>query len=163
VAVFGLAVFGDAGRTDAPAITAAMMTTLLAVWLFLHFTQYLVIWSANLPGEIVWYQHRGLGLGGPAIWFAATAAAIGLVALALLTLAPARSPRMAAVTASVAAMLLLMHLVEMFWLVTPAFRHRFTLAAPDLPALLALGGLAVGVVLTIEAFARRRRGHVAAQ
>ena len=28
------------------------------VWAYLSFSQFLIIWSANLPEEIPWYQHR---------------------------------------------------------------------------------------------------------
>ncbi len=35
----------------------------LGFWGFLVFTQYLVVWSANLPREVLWYQHRSAGLG----------------------------------------------------------------------------------------------------
>ena len=50
------------------------------------------------------------------------------------------------VMASVAAMLLLAHLVEMLWLVTPPFRGALVPAWADLPALVGLGGIAVFVM-----------------
>ncbi len=54
---------------------------------------------------------------------------------------------MPAVLATFAATLLLMHLTEMLWLVTPALRGRFTLTLADVFALLGLGGLLVGSLL----------------
>lgn len=134
----------------APRPIAGLALSTLGLWLFLHFVQYLVIWSANLPREIVWYQHRAAGLGEPAAWFAAAACA-----LALLALAPRASAARPWVLASVASMLLLMHLVEMLWLVTPGFRGAFVVTLPDILAVLGLGGLAACVMIP----ARRERAH----
>ena len=30
-------------------------------WAYVAFSQFLIIWSGNLPGETVWYRHRGAG------------------------------------------------------------------------------------------------------
>ena len=128
--------FGDAGL-------ALLLTAVLAVWGFLHFVQYLVIWSADLPREIVWYQARLSGLGTAAVAFAAVAT---FLALAILPSALARLP---AVLASLAAMMLLAHWVETLWLVTPAFRGQFRVTAPDLLATIGFGGLVVGLMLVL--------------
>lgn len=135
-AVFALAL-GARGR-GLPDEAPPLMAGALLAWVFLHFIQYLVVWSANLPGEIAWYQARSLGLGAPAAWSCAAAAA-----LALALLLPRGLARIPAVVASVAAMLLLAHLVEMLWLVTPAFRGAFSAAWSDGLAVAGLGGLAV--------------------
>ncbi len=130
---------------------ALLLTAVLALWGFLHFVQYLVIWSADLPGEIVWYQAR-LGGGGTAtVAFAAVAT---VLALAILPSALARLP---AVLASVAAMLLLAHWMETLWLVTPAFRGHFSITAPDLLATVGFGGLMVGLMLLL--LPRAERSH----
>ena len=42
-----------------------MLLAVLFLAAFLQFSQYLVIWSANLPGEIAWYQARWVGALGP--------------------------------------------------------------------------------------------------
>jgi hypothetical protein len=59
-------------------------------------------------------------------------------------------------------MLLLVHLLEMLWLVTPAFRDSFSLALPDLTAVLGLAGLAVAVALMLGMVPPRRSSGVAA-
>ena len=120
-----------------------MLAVLLAVWAAVHFIQFLVVWSANLPDEVVWYLDRLPGLGGGVIWFAVAAS---VIALALLATAAGRIP---AVLASVAAMLLLAHLAETLWLVTPAFRGRFTVTVADALAVLGIGGLVVGLLLLL--------------
>jgi hypothetical protein len=138
-------------------LTVKLMIGVLGVWVFLQFTQYLSVWSANLPDEVVWYQRRGLGFGTPVIWFGFTAAII-----AFLALTPYRLARRPAIVASVASMLLLVHLLEMLWLVTPAFRDSFSLALPDLTAVLGLAGLAVAVALMLGMVPPRRSSGVAA-
>lgn len=143
-AVFVLAV-GAEGQA-LPSEVPRLMAAALGAWVFLHFIQYLVVWSANLPGEVVWYQTRALGLGAPAAWSGLAAAV-----LAFAVLLSGRTARTPWVMASVAAMLLLAHLVEMLWLVTPPFRGEFAAALPDLPALLGLGGLAVFMMLALPA------------
>ena len=122
---------------------ALLLTAVLALWGFLHFVQYLVIWSADLPGEIVWYQARLGGVGSAAVAFAAVAT---FLALAILPSALGRVP---AVLASTTAMLLLAHLIETLWLVTPAFRGHFSITAPDLLATFGFGALMIGLTLVL--------------
>ena len=121
---------------------ATALAVLLGAWGFMVFTQYLVVWSANLPKEVVWYQHRSAGIGLPAEYGAGI-----LCALALAALLPRASARRAGVVAWVAAALLVMHGVEMLWLVTPAFRSAFTLTLADIVAVAAAAGLGIGTAL----------------
>ncbi len=78
-----------ATRRGAAAAGGSLLAVLLATWAALHFVQFLVVWSANLPDEVVWYLDRLPGLGIPAIWFAVAAAA---VAFTLLPPPPAAFP-----------------------------------------------------------------------
>jgi hypothetical protein len=76
------------------------------VWAYLSFSQFLIIWSANLPEEIPWYQHR-LSHGWEVI-------GIGLVvfhfAVPFIVLLSRRSKRNAALLAGMA-----MVIVARFW------------------------------------------------
>lgn len=128
------------GGRRLPTPPGLLLACLLGGWAFLHFAQYLVVWSANLPAEIVWYQQRSSGLGGPFIWAAAAAALLGLVLL------PSRLSRVPVLAASVAAMLLLGHLLETLWFVTPPFRGGFSLWGADVVALVGLGGLSLALL-----------------
>lgn len=134
----------SSGRRDLVATqhVATALAVLLGAWGFMVFTQYLVVWSANLPKEVVWYQHRSAGLGLVAEYCAGI-----LSALALAALLPRGTARHAGVVASVAAALLVMHGGEMLWLVTPAFRSAFTLTLADIVALAAAAGLGLGAAL----------------
>ncbi len=120
-----------------------LLAVLLAAWAFLHFMQFLVIWSANLPHEVVWYAARTPGLGSFTVWFGVAAC---VVALGLLPTVLSKAP---AVLATLAAMLLTLHLAETLWLVTPAFRGSFVVTLPDILAVLGLGGLLMGLLLLV--------------
>ncbi|WP_428484793.1 hypothetical protein [Rhodopila sp.] len=134
---------GEAGEPSTlPQQFAVMMLAVLGAWFFLHFTQFLVVWSADLPREVVWYQHRGAGLGAAAEWLGF----IGFV-LALFLLLPRRLAGQPRLVAAVAALLLLVHLVEMYWLITPAVRGRFTLTVSDGLTMLGVCGLSIATLL----------------
>ena len=137
---------------------ATALAVLLAFWGFLAFTQYLVVWSANLPKEVVWYQHRAAGLGLPAECSAGI-----LCALALTALLPRWPSRRAGLLAWVAAALLAMHGLEMLWLVTPAYRFAFEVTGADVLALTGAAGLGIGGALLFgDRFERGRGRHGAA-
>lgn len=141
-------------RNPLPAEVAPLLLVVLGVWVFVHFIQYLIVWSGDLPKEIVWYQHRIAGLGESAIWFGSAAAL-----LALVILLPHRAARAPWVLVSVSIMLLLVHLIETLWLVTPGFHDRFTIALPDFPALLGIVGLTGGSLFLTRPAERRALRH----
>lgn len=113
------------GRSElAEALTPALLndfgSLLLAfvmLWAYLAFSQYLIIWSGNLPEETPWYLRRQRGG-----WEWVTLALIGLSfvlpSLLLLSRELKRSPRALAL---VAALLVSIRFVEVLWLVAPAF------------------------------------------
>ncbi len=103
------------------------------LWAFLHATQYLVIWSADKPAEIVWYLHRENALGVAAVWLGVAGFA---ASLALLGLGNLRRFVMAA-----AVLLLVAHVVEIFWFVTPSLRGSFTISLFDVAVIAGLAGL----------------------
>lgn len=82
------AILWTSSRPEAGAVPLAL---LLAAWAFLHFVQFLVVWSANLPAEASWYLARG-GLLGRAFSLAGGAAALAAAALTLRP-GPGRSAR----------------------------------------------------------------------
>ena len=136
---------------------AGLMLALLGMWMFLHITQFLIVWSANLPKEIVWYQRRDGGLGGAAEW-------LGLAAmvLALIVLLPGSRIRTPGVVAALAGLVVFTHLVEMLWLVTPTYRGAFTISVADVLALAGVGGLAFAAARMLPltwAPRARRVGH----
>ncbi|GJE42518.1 hypothetical protein [Methylobacterium soli] len=108
-----------------------------ALWAFLHFVQFLIVWSANLPDEVLWYFARGGWSGRGLAILGGGVALLG----AVLTLRPGPG------TARLLAWpIVALHAAEMFWFVTPALRDRFVLAWTDILALAAVLCLAVAAL-----------------
>jgi hypothetical protein len=96
-----------------------LMLAFVMLWAYFSFSQYLIIWSGNLPEEIGWYLHRlqtgwrGVGLTLVLFHFAVPFAL-------LLSRAVKREPQM---LLKVAVGILLVRLIDLFWLIAPEF-HR---------------------------------------
>jgi hypothetical protein len=96
---------------------ANFLLTFVMTWIYVAFSQYLIIWSGNLPEEIPWYLRRGSGSWG---WVALCLLLFHFIVPFVLLLARPLKRR-ASLLAALAAGLLFVHLVELFWLVMPAF------------------------------------------
>ena len=108
------------------------------LWAYLSFSQFLIIWGGNLRDEVPWYMSRARGG-----WIGV---AIVLIlfhfAVPFLLLLTRFVKRRAELLRVVAAGLLVMSLVDIFWLLTPAFNHDRPVFHPtDLLAILGIGGL----------------------
>jgi hypothetical protein len=87
------------------------------LWAYFGFSQYLIIWSGNLPEEAEWYVHRSAhGWQFIALTLVAFHFAVPFLLL-LLRAAKRRGENLA----KVAALLLVMRYVDLFWLTQPAF------------------------------------------
>jgi len=108
------------------------------LWAYLSFSQYLIIWGGNLREEIPWYMSRArAGWTGVALLLI-----IFHFAIPFLLLLSRFVKRRAELLGWLAAGLIVMSLVDIFWLVTPAFNHagpEFHLT--DWLAILGIGGL----------------------
>jgi hypothetical protein len=115
-----------------------LMLAFVMFWAYVSFSQYLIIWAGNLPEEIPWYLRRLQGGWG---WIALAILLFHFV-LPFLMLLPASANRNPRVLGAVAALLVLMRLVEMFWLTQPVFSDgRFRLHWMDFLAPIGIGGL----------------------
>jgi hypothetical protein len=108
------------------------------LWAYLSFSQFLIIWGGNLREEIPWYMSRAKGG-----W-----AGVGLIliifhfAVPFLLLLSRYAKRRAEILGWLAAGLIVMSLVDIFWLLTPAFNHAGPEFHPtDWLAILGIGGL----------------------
>jgi hypothetical protein len=93
------------------------MLACVMLWAYVSFSQFLIIWAGNLPEEITWYMKRldggWLGVGVLLIAFH--------FALPLLLLISSRLKSRTGLLTGVAAGLVLMRLVDLFWITAPAF------------------------------------------
>jgi hypothetical protein len=120
---------------------ANLMLAFVMLWAYFSFSQYLIIWSGNLPEEIAWYVHR-LQTGWLAVAIALVVFHFAAPFVLLLSRAIKREP---ATLVKVAAAILAIRLVDLFWLIAPEF-HRDGIAVSwlDLALPLALGGIWLG-------------------
>ena len=112
--------------------------TLVMLWTYFAFSQYLIIWSGNLPEETTWYVARKHG-GWGAI---AVGIAILQFAFPFLILLSRAAKKNARKLAMLAILILVMRALDVIWLVEPTFnRERFHLSWMDVAAPIAMGGL----------------------
>ncbi len=117
-----------------------LLLAFVMIWAYFAFSQFLIIWSGNLPEEITWYHVRLAG-GWRLVGLALLLFHFVLPFLLLLSRDLKRQGRALAL---VAAAVLAMRYVDLYWMVAPSFPeavaglqfHWLDLAAP-----LAVGGL----------------------
>ena len=115
-----------------------LMMALVMLWMYFAFSQYLIIWSGNLPEETVWYvarKHDGWGV----IALAIVILQFAFPFLTLLSRAAKNSPQR---LGRLALLILIMRVVDVIWLIEPSFnREHFHLSWMDIVAPIAVGGL----------------------
>jgi hypothetical protein len=107
-------------------------------WAYMAISQFLIIWAGNLPEEITWYLPR---MRGGWEWVG-LALILFYFALPFLLLLSRGIKQRAQLLAWAAAAILCMHVVDVFWLVVPAFQPaRFAVHWMDVVALAGVGGI----------------------
>jgi hypothetical protein len=116
----------------------SFLLTFVMLWAYLEFSQYLIIWGGNLSDEIPWYLRRMEGVWGN----------VGLLLVILSFFFPfflllfRHVKRRTRSLIIVALLVLFMRLVDMYWMVLPAFgggNVRLTWMDVALP--LGMGGI----------------------
>ena len=117
-----------------------LLLALVMLWAYFAFSQYLIIWSGNLPEEIGYYLERTYGLWGVTI---VTIALLHFAApfLFLLSRGLKRNPHRLVL---VALLILGMRMIDLLWMLVPAFKGRHWLWL-DIIALAGFGGLWLGL------------------
>jgi hypothetical protein len=119
-----------------------MMFAFTMFWAYVTFSQYLIVWSGNLPEEISWYLARFRG-GWGYVGFAVLILQFVLPFLLLLSRRANRNPRLLSIAA---ALVIFMRFVDLAWMILPAFsRGHFRIHPTDLTVPIAIGGLWLGV------------------
>ncbi len=119
-----------------------LLFTFTVFWAYIGFSQYLLIWYGNIPEETVWYRHR---LEGP--WLAASVAlALGHFVVPFFFLLPRATKRNPIALVGASVWMLLMHLVDVYWMVVPDVPgHPAAPGVVDVAALVAVGGAFLAV------------------
>ena len=115
-----------------------LLLALVMLWAYFAFSQFLIIWSGNLPEEIGWYTVRTHGTWG-ALILAVVILHFATPFLLLLSRGLKRDPQKLVI---VAVIILVMRIVDLLWMLEPAFsREHFHVSWMHPVALVALGGL----------------------
>jgi len=114
-----------------------MTFAFVILWAYTSISQYLIIWSANLPEEIVYYVKRNQGG-----WQYLSAGLIVLqFFLPFLILLSSRVKRYSSLLLRVMLFILVMRVVDLFWIITPAFgRQTLQVHWLDVTLLATIGG-----------------------
>jgi hypothetical protein len=110
----------------------------MLLWTYVSLSQFIIIWSANLPEETPWYFRRVTGGWGviPIIL------AIFHFLLPFFLLLMRKVKRTPKILARVALLIIAMRFVELFWLVAPSFHHEgFHIHWLDFVAPIGIGGI----------------------
>jgi hypothetical protein len=127
-----------------------LMLAFVMLWAYFAFSQYLIIWSGNLPEEIAWYLHRMQG-GWRAL---AMALVVFHFVVPFVLLLSRTIKRQASLIVKVAIGVLVVRLLDLLWLVAPEFhQHGISVSWMDAVLPLTLGSLWTGC------FIRELRGR----
>lgn len=116
----------------------ALLLTFVMGWMYLQYFQFLIIWGANIPREVVWYQDRNTGGWQVLSWIIV----IFQFVLPFLVLLSGRVRHNLRLLAGLGGMLLVVHLINTFWHVKPAFSPgAFAVSWLDIVLPVAIGGI----------------------
>jgi hypothetical protein len=115
-----------------------LLLTFVILWAYIAVAQLIIIWSGNLQDEIPWYLRRTAGGWGNVVLILA----IFHFAVPFLLLLSRGVKRKARALGAVALGVLVMQLIDTFWLIEPALRRdQFHLTWIDFAATIGVGGL----------------------
>lgn len=112
-------------------------------WAYMGFSQYFLQWYANIPEETIWYAHRW-----PGSWKIFSMIIIfGHFVVPFFLMMPRAAKRKTKPMLAMSIWLLLMHWVDLYWLIFPNF-HKETahLSWMDLTTLIGIGGIFIWFV-----------------
>jgi len=113
------------------------MLTFVMVWAYFAFSQWVIIWAGNLPEEITWYMRRlNGGWGYVGLFLVVFEFAVPFVFL--LSRPFKRDIRR---LVWLAAWIMLMRYLDLFWIIEPNFSPTFSLTLADVVVPVAIGGV----------------------
>ncbi len=119
-----------------------MLFAFVMVWSYVSFSQYLIVWSGNLPEEIPWYLARFRGGWG----WVGFVVLVGQFLLPFLLLISRTANRNPCILITAAALVVAVRFVDVLWLILPAFSGaRFTIHWMNLAVPMGIGGLWLAV------------------
>lgn len=126
-----------------------LLLAFVMIWTYIAVSQLLIVWSGHLPEEIGWYRERAHGGWG----LVSIALALFHFLLPFLLLLSRDLKRSARRLSVVAAVVLVMRWIDVYWLAAPSFGHRLAPHWLDAATMIGLGG--VWVALFVGQLQRR--------
>ncbi len=119
----------------------------VAFWAYMAFSQYLLIWIANLPEEVPWYLARNRGAWLPV----SVALVLFHFVVPFFVLLSRRLKRSPGGLGFMAVWILVIHYVDVYWVMMPALRHdpdhALSVHWTDLPAVIGVGAALLAFVV----------------
>lgn len=138
----------DIIRTDHYHDLGKLLYGFIVFWAYVAFSQYFLIWYANIPEGTSWYIMHFNGTWNTVAQFLA----IGHFALPFLGFMSKHMRRNLTVQGVVVVWMLFMHFVDLYWVIMPNIdKDGFVFSWGDLACLMGIGGVFVGLL-----FARMR-------
>lgn len=111
-------------------------------WTYIAFSQYFLIWYANIPEETIWFSHRWDN-----DWRGVTTLLVlGHFVVPFFFMLPRTIKRNRVTLLIGASLMLVMHYVDLYWLIMPNLHHEGPqLSLIDLTAFLGVGGVFLAV------------------
>ena len=126
-----------------------LMFAFVFFWSYIAFSQFMLIWYANVPEETAWFQHRLFTDFKPVSYFLL----FGHCVFPFLCLLSRETKRRLKLLAFFAVWMMIMHFVDLWWLVVPEYGHgnpgfsagvaEWRWIAMDVMVWLGMGGLFV--------------------
>lgn len=127
-----------------------LLFAFMVFWAYMAFSQYFLIWYGNIPEETIWFMHRWEGS-----WKAITMLLVlGHFVIPFFILIVRGTKRNLKALTFMAAWLLVLHWVDLYWIVFPSLHHHGAdFSWMDLTAFIGIGGLFLSM------FVRRLAKH----
>ena len=112
-------------------------------WAYIAYSQYMLIWYANIPEETIFFYHRSEGA-----WAIVSLSLIVFKFIVpFLLLLPRWAKRTPRYIASVSVLIILSQVLDLFWLIYPNFdEHHIHFSIPEIAALIGFSGVFVFAV-----------------
>lgn len=109
---------------------------------YIAFSQFFLIYYANIPEETLWYYHRMEGNWTLFTWLLLG----GRFVLPFLLLLPAAAKSNMKLVGVISAWLVIMHFIEIYWIVMPTLhKYGINIHWLDVTTFLAIGGIVMGL------------------
>ena len=128
-----------------------LLLAFVAFWAYMAFSQYMLIWAGNLPEELIWIDRRSHGAWRPV----GQLILIGHFVVPFFLLLSRDLKRSPPLLAAVSAWILVIHYVDVYWVVMPAVSPtRLSFHWTHFTALIGVGGLFVAASTALLRSAR---------